>query len=339
MSNPRQLECRGNRVGRQARARLGLGMAIGLWVAGAAWPAWAAVQPTSTNTATAAKTEAPATRPRDLYNLGTAQLRAGKLRDAEAWLQSAVASQDRRVQRLALYNLGHVRVRQGLEALQQAPDARAAAARGQRACALADRAIQLADEALQREELEALVAAYINGRGARKQLREATEAVKRALEEHSAVLLRWQRASGDFKSADELGPDPDARHNAELVDREIAKLVDRQLALQLAMQACSQKKDGLRAKLGELKKRIPEELLTKCQDGEEDDEDEEEDQPKEPKPGQQEPKPREGRERLMSPEEALRLLDSLKVDAYRKLPMGWEEATNPKDRDRTGRDW
>lgn len=302
-------------------------------------PLSGASSPNPAATSAVATAEAPLKSPRDFYNAGTRQLLQGKLREAEAWLQTAVSSQDPKIQRLALHNLGHVRFRQGLEALQQAPDARLAAARGQQACVLADRAIRLADQALQRDELEALVAAYLNGRGARKQLREATEAVKRALEEHSAVLTRWQRASGDFKSAHELGPDPDAQHNAELVDREIAKLVDQQLALQLAMQACSQNKDGLRAKLGELKKRIPEELLKKCQNGEDEDEEDEEDQPKEPKPGQQEPKPREGRERLMSPEEALRLLDSLKVDAYRKLPMGWEDQANPKDRDRTGRDW
>lgn len=338
-SNPKQLKHRIERPGWPTRAGLslcvatGLGLTVGTGLLRAAPPA------SQQATTAVAAAEAPLKTPRDFYNAGTRQLQQGKLREAETWLQTAVASQDPKLQRLALHNLGHVRFRQGVQALQQAPAARAAAGRGERACALADQAIRLADEALQRDELEALVAAYINGRGARKQLREAAEAVKRALEEYSAVLTRWQRASGDFKSAHELGRDPDAQHNADLVDRQIAKLVDQQLALQLAMQACSQKKDGLRAKLGELKKRIPEELLKQCQNGEEDDEEDEEPQPKEPKPGQQEPKPREGRERLMSPEEALRLLDSLKVDAYRKLPMGWEEQANPKDRDRTGRDW
>ena len=276
--------------------------------------------------------------PRDFYNLGTRELDQGKLREAELSLQTAVASQDEKVQRLALYNLGHVRFKQGAEALKKAPDGAAAEARGKMGCAIADQAIRFADEALRGYDVNALVAAYINGRGARKQLKAATEAVKRALEEHSAVLTRWQRASGDFKSANELRSDADARHNADLVDREIAKLVDREKALQLAMQSCSQKKDKLQGKLGELKKLIPKDLLKKCQNGEEDDEDEDE-PPKEPKQGQQEPKPKDGRERLMSPEEAMRLLEALKLDGNRKLPMGFEETADPKDRDRTGRDW
>jgi hypothetical protein len=281
---------------------------------------------------------APPQTPRDFYNYGTRELRDGKLREAELSLQTAVGSQDEKVQRLALYNLGHVRFKQGAEALKKAPDARAAAVQGQAACAITDQALQIADEALNGYDLDALVAAYVNGRGARKQIKAATEAVKRALEEHGAILSRWQRAAGDFKSANELRSDGDARHNADLVDREIAKLVDREQALQIAMQSCSNKKNELQGKLGQMKKLIPKDRLKQCQNGEEEDEDEEE-QPKEPKQGQQEAKPKEGQERLMGPEEAMRLLESLKLDGNRKLPMGFEETANPKDRDRTGRDW
>jgi hypothetical protein len=275
--------------------------------------------------------------PRDFYNIGTRDLRAGKLSEAELSLQTAVASQDGKVQVAALYNLGHVRFQQGAEALKKAPDAGQAEARGRAACAATDQALQVADAALNSYDLEALVAAYVHGRGVRKQIKSATEAVKKALEEHGAVLARWQRASGDFKSAFELHPDDDARANAERVDRQIAKLVDRQQALKLAMQSCNTKKESLQGKLGEMKKRIPKDKLKQCQNGEEDDDEEE--PPKEPKPGQQEPKPKEsdGRERLMSPEEAARLLEALKLDANRKLPMGFEKEAKP--RDRTGRDW
>jgi hypothetical protein len=281
---------------------------------------------------------APPTTPRDFYNAGTRELREGKLREAELSLQTAVASQEDKVQRLALYNLGHVRFQQGVEALKKAPDARAAAARSQAACAATDAALQMADEALKGYDIEAIVAAYMNGRGARKQLRAATDAVKRALEEHAAVLHRWRRASGDFKSVNELRSDADARRNADLVDEQIAKLVDRAQALQIAMQSCSNKKSELQGKLGQLKKLIPKDRLQQCQNGEEDEEDEEE-QPKEPKAGQQEAKPKEGQERLIGPEEAMRLLESLKLDGNRKLPMGLEQTGDPKDRDRTGRDW
>src|SRR6188508_2307044 len=55
----------------------------------------------------------PAT-PRELYNEGTARLRDGKLREAEALLQVAVASNNEKIQTPALYNLGHTRFRQGM---------------------------------------------------------------------------------------------------------------------------------------------------------------------------------------------------------------------------------
>jgi hypothetical protein len=284
-----------------------------------------------------AATESPEPKsPRDFYNAGTRELRAGKLREAELSLQTAVASQNDKVQAVALYNLGHVRFKQGVEALKKGPDAGAAVARSQAACAAVDQALQVADAALNQFDLDKLVDAYMHGRGVRKQVKAATEAVKRALEEHGAVLARWQRASGDFKSADQLRGDADARFNADLVDRQIAKLVDLEQALKMAAQSCSKKRDGLQAKLGEMKKLIPKDMLKKCQNGEEDDEDEEE-PPKEPKKGQQEPKPRDGQERLMSPEEAARLLETLKLDANRKLPMGFEKEAMPKNR--AGRDW
>jgi hypothetical protein len=273
---------------------------------------------------------------RDFYNVGTRELRDGKLREAELSLQTAVASQDDHVQRVALYNLGHVRFKQGVEALKKGPDAGAAVGRSQAACAAVDQALQVADAALNQFDVDRLVAAYMHGRGVRKQVKEATEAVKRALEEHGAVLARWQRASGDFKSADQLRADADARANAEVVDGQIAKLVDLEQALKMAAKSCSNKRDSLQSKLGQMKKLIPKDKLKQCQNGEEDDEDEEQ-PPKEPKKGQQEQKPREGQERLMSPEEAARLLETLKLDANRKLPMGFEkEATS---RNRTGRDW
>src|SRR5437016_2288419 len=57
---------------------------------------------------------APPSTPRDFFNVGVQQLRAGKLREAEASLESAVASQNERLQDPALYNLGHVRFDQGV---------------------------------------------------------------------------------------------------------------------------------------------------------------------------------------------------------------------------------
>ena len=54
----------------------------------------------------------------EFYNDGTAKLRDGKLRDAESALQIAVASQREEVQPPALYNLGQVRFKQGMEVLK-----------------------------------------------------------------------------------------------------------------------------------------------------------------------------------------------------------------------------
>src|ERR1700676_395218 len=86
--------------------------------------------------------------PRQLYNDGTRQLRAGKLREAEALLQGAVASQDEKTQPPALYNLGHVRFQQGKEALKDTPDAGTVRAGSENAMAHGDNAIKAIDEAM-----------------------------------------------------------------------------------------------------------------------------------------------------------------------------------------------
>ncbi|HWH70424.1 MAG TPA: hypothetical protein VNT26_13640, partial [Candidatus Sulfotelmatobacter sp.] len=73
---------------------------------------------------------APPTTPRDFFNAGTQKLRDGKLREAEAFLESALASQSERLQPPALYNLGHTRFKQGVEELKKGPPAGPTAARG-----------------------------------------------------------------------------------------------------------------------------------------------------------------------------------------------------------------
>ena len=165
--------------------------------------------------------------PREFYNAGSRQLGAGKLREAEASLESVLASQNQRLQPPALYNLGLVRFGQGVEQLKKGPPAKPTVARGQGAAQQADAALRQADEALGGNDVQKMVAAYMRGRGARKELKAATEAVRRALQVHGAALARWERSLGDFKSTLELdSANPDARHNAEVLDRCIAKLVD-----------------------------------------------------------------------------------------------------------------
>jgi hypothetical protein len=278
------------------------------------------------------------TSAQQFYNQGTQKLREGKLREAEASLQMAVASQNEKVQVPALYNLGHARFREGVEELKGGPAAKPSEALANRACANGQEALEAADVALAGWDLEAIVEAYMQGRGARKELKSATEAVKKATETYGAVLSKWQRASGDFKSAHELRTsDSDAQANADVVDQSIARLVDSMKLMMKSSECTSKTRQNLKQKMAELKKRMPKEMRQQCEKGEEEDEEDSDKPPKEPKPGEQEPKQKEGRERLLSPEEAARLLDMLRLDTNRKLPLGMNDTAAAKERKR--RDW
>ncbi len=275
----------------------------------------------------------PPSTPRDFFNAGSQKLREGKLREAEAFLESAVGSQNERFQPPALYNLGHVRFRQGVEELKKGPGAAPAADRGRAAAEHAEQATRAADEALAGEDVQKMVAAYLRGRGVRKELREATKLVQRALETHGTTLKKWQRASGDFKGDFELNqPDTDARQNAETVDRCIARLIDTLQQLQQLATAMGDQKDKLGEKMKQLKGRIPAPDMPPGAAG---DEEEDEDQPKGPQPDQKEGTSREGEEMLMlTPEQAAWLLEGFKLDSERRLPMGQKDTMEPKDRSR-----
>ena len=275
---------------------------------------------------------APEPSPLELYNTGARQLQAAKLREAEASLESAVATQNQRLQPPALYNLGLVRFGLGIEQLKKGPPAKQTLARGQSAAQQADAALRQANEALGGNDVDKMVAAYMRGRGARKELKAATEAVRRALQVHGAVLTRWERASGDFKSAAELNSaDSDARHNSEVLDRCIAKLVDSLHEMQQCLNGMCDKGKQLGDALKGLKGRIPAPNMPPGAAG--DDEDDE-DQPLGPKPGQEEGPSREGKEMTLSPEQAGWLLDAYKLDSERRLPMGQGPPADPKARSR-----
>ena len=181
----------------------------------------------ATNTTVAARESAAPVTPREFFNAGTREFRAGRLREAEAFLESALATQNERLQTPALYNLGHVRFSQGVEELKKGPSAGASAAMSRMAQEQGEATLRAADEALESNEVQKMVAAYLHGRGKRKELKAAREAVLQALQAHRATLAKWERSSGDFKSAVELdSAQPDARLNADIVDRRIAQLVD-----------------------------------------------------------------------------------------------------------------
>ena len=110
---------------------------------------------------------------RDFFNAGTKALHAKKFFAAEKWLKSALMAQDEKLQPVALYNLGHVRFEDGLEALKKGPSAPAAMQRGKNISAAADQVLQQGRAAIGENNLEKMIASYQNGRGLRKELREA----------------------------------------------------------------------------------------------------------------------------------------------------------------------
>jgi len=295
-------------------------------------------KPALLTNAPSVKPEPPPTTPREFFNAGSQKLREGKLREAEAFLQSALAKQDERVQTLALYNLGHVRFAQGLEELKKSLAAKPSAARGSAAAQRGDQAIRQAADALAGNDVQKMVAAYQHGRGVRKELKAATEAVRRALELHGAALRKWRRALGDFKSAAELNPaDMNAQHNVEIVERAIAKLVDSIREMQQIAMGMVPRQRELGEKLKQLKGQIPEPFMPPGAAGDEEEDEEGKGRPPEPPAGEKEGPSREGEEMTISPEAAGWLLEGFKLDSERRLPMGPGEQGKPQDRGK--RNW
>jgi len=270
---------------------------------------------------------------RDFFNTGTRQLQTNQWREAEIQLQTALAQQDERRQPAALYNLGHVRFAQGVEALKKSPDAARTTGRAQAAAARSETAIRNADAALASNDIQQMVAAYQQGRGVRREMREAEKAVRQAIEAHAATLLKWQRALGDFQSAAELKPaNTNAAYNAELVKRHIARLIDQLRQMQQMLGGTGNKGEQLKEKLNQLKGRIP---APDAPPGGAGEEEEEEEMPNGPKPGMEEGPTREGEEQSpMSREDAGRMLDGFRLDGDRRLPMGGDKEAAPKDRNR-----
>jgi hypothetical protein len=288
-------------------------------------------------TAAPASPEKELSSPRDFYNDGTKKLKEGKLREAETSLQTAVASQDEKIQPAALYNLGEVRFRQGVSELTNILGG--GHAQSQHAQQSGADAIRDADGALAGDDLQALVAAYQHGRGAQRELKAATKAVQQALENYRGVLLKWQRASGDFKSTVELHPDDDAQKNADAVDRNIAKLVD---LIRMSMQnegALGKMRSDLREKMGQMRKRLPGDPGGNIKGGGDDDDEDEDGKPKGPQPGEKEGPSRDGSMQQLTLEEAERWLGMLKLDSERKLSLGASDEQTLKPTLRKGRDW
>jgi tetratricopeptide (TPR) repeat protein len=275
--------------------------------------------------------------PRELYNDGTEKLRAGKFTDAETYFQNAIAVQDPRVQPAALYNLGVTRFKDGDHERTNSPDPERTAAAAAHSMDNAGDAMSTVAAALESDDVNAMVQAYLRGRGAQKDLKNAAAAVKAALETDASVLTKWRRASGDFRSTLELQPaDQGALTNADLVDRHIAQLVDKMRPLSSQRGAMSQLGGQLRQMLQKLKGKLPQNIGDQMpgDDGEDDGGDV---PPKQLKGGGEEGPVKTGSQAQMTQEEAMRLLNMLRLDQERKLPGGGGEPTKPLDR--KGRDW
>lgn len=285
-----------------------------------------------TNSATAAKPPVPK-NPIQFFNTATRDLTDGKLDEAEVLLQRVLGSQQEYLAGPSLYNLGHVRFDQGIAELKKSPSAGATSNRARQLASASADAIKQADDSMASNELQKMVQAYMRGRGIRKEIKAATTAVNRALEVHGVALGKWQRSSGDFKSAVELNKaDADSTFNSDVVDRSIAKLIDSIREMKQQAQAMNQKGKELGEKMKELKGRIPAQDMPPGASGDE----EEDEQPFGQKPEQQEAPGKDGNEIPLSPELAGWLLEGFRLDSDRRLPMTMKQG---EARQRSGPTW
>ena len=281
---------------------------------------------------------APATA-RDFYNAGARLLAATNYADAEKMFESALAAQDERVQPPALYDLGHTRFGEGAELLKKGPDAQKVSAQDNAALAAGDTAIRSAESALADTNLDRMISSYLEGRGARHELRAAEKAVKSAMETYGKTLLKWQRAADDFKSAAEMDPaDTNAAHNVEIVERVIAKLVDSLQKMQAMAGAMGKQKQDLGKLLSKLKGQIPASDAPPGPAGEDGDDDDQGVQPDE-LAVQKENAARAGDQlpAQLSPDQAGQILDVLSLDGGRRLSMSDKQGVPPGDQ--KGRNW
>ena len=276
---------------------------------------------------------------RELYNDGAHKLTEGRLGEAESYLQSAVASQDDQVQPAALYDLGFTRFQLGVNELTNAPEPRALESQSSYAGQSGASALHEIDDALAGNDLQAMVAAYLRGRGARKELKNAITAVQHAMDTYGIVLAKWRRASGDFHSTVELQPkDSDAQTNADLTDRYIAKLVDRFQMMMSRRSGMEQQREELRKKMGMLKGRFPDQTGPPMLGDDGDDDEDGKTPPRQPKAGDEEGPAKNGQEIQLTLEEARRLLGLLQLDTGRQLYLN-NPGDDAKPRDPKARDW
>ena len=271
--------------------------------------------------------------PRDLFNLGTTELRAGHWREAETALEAAVNSNDEAVQPLALYNLGQVRFRAGQASLKGTPTATELEAKSEHAIQSADSATKAVNAALAGEEYQAAMSAYRSGTATLMSLKKTLDAIKGSADTCASVLLRWKRADDDFQSALELRASYEqARTNAGILDQHLADLTGERWRIREIQEAVTTARDELQKRLDALKRRLPPED-TQGQQGQND---ETKDPSQSSKPEEQDTKGDQGKEMVLTPAEAMRLLSSLHLDLSRQYSAG----NLPNDAGKNaGRNW
>ncbi|HEX7652633.1 MAG TPA: hypothetical protein VF607_03945 [Verrucomicrobiae bacterium] len=283
---------------------------------------------------------------RDYYNAGTRWLQTTNLGEAERLLVAALAQQDESIQPLAEYNLGTLRFTDGQQLLKQGPDAQKLAGGAQQVLNAGETALRDGESALASAVMERMIDAYLEGKGARRDLRTAEKAVKSALQTYAKTLNRWQRSLADFQGALEMNPaDHNASTNAALVEKYIARLVDQMQVLQQMAAQMGAQKDQLGKMLSKLKGQIPAPNAPPGGKGEEDeDKDDEGQDPGGMKPeslaGKQENSGVEGEELKgrLSPDKATQMMDGLPVDYGKPLPIFSDKEGKPVG-DRKGRNW
>ena len=279
---------------------------------------------------------------RELYNDGVAKLGKGELRDAEMSLRKAAGAEVETVQPRALYNLGHVRFRQGEETLKgegnrgQLLDSSAAA------IAVAEEAIRGGARALENDALQEIIAAYLDARAARKDLRFSRDETSRTMGLIGSAMERWRRSVGDFHSALELdAANGDAKTNAEVVERKIAELLKFKKELEQKSEQVAEEREKIKEMMKKMRGKIPKEMQRESDD--EEDDDEEEEKKEEPKPGEKQQQ-RIGSDREVSPDMARWLKETMK---RRTMSLGTKqegEGFKPTDEQRKpqprkGRNW
>jgi len=273
------------------------------------------------------------TSSRAMFNLGASNCQNGHWRDAENALNAAVNANDPAIQPLALFNLGHIRFHAGQELLKGAAHSEDLEAQGDKAIEAAGPVVKSADAALAGDDLRAAALAYRSVNSSLRSLKKLLDTIKGSVDACGTALQRWQRAADDFRSAAELRTNYErAQTNAVIMDQHVAELTGERWKLQEIQEAVETQRADLQKRFDALKKKLPPEA-TKNEQGDESDSK----SPSEnPKPEEQPNKGDQGKEMVLTPEEAMRLLSSLKLDLSRQ----YSAQNMPDDQKKNaGRNW